>query len=268
MHYRTVHFVVQESEWGQGGKNRPHHYSTTFRGQPSAWGAANYARAIVEKAAELGITVLAITDHNSVSSVEAFRAAAESRGIYIFPGFELASSEGVHVLCIYGPDTTDEVLNRYLGAFGIVDTKPSAGLADQSFAEILAKVREQGGLAIAAHVTNENGLFKVLSGQARIRAWRDRNLVAVQIPGPIEDLPQEIREIIENRNPDYRREQPAEERQAIAVINAKDVAKPAGPRGPRGYVLDQDVRCEYGRPQTGFPRSGLAHSSESQGGRP
>ena len=224
----------------------PHHYSTTFRGQPSAWGAANYARAIVEKASELGITVLAITDHNSVSSVEAFRAAAEGKGIYIFPGFELASSEGVHVLCIYGHDTPNEVLNRYLGAFGIVDTKPSAGLADQSFAEILAKVREQGGLAIAAHVTNENGLFKVLSGQARIRAWRDPNLLALQIPGPIEDLPPEIREIIENRNPDYRREQPAEERQAIAVINAKDVATPEDleDRAATCWIKMSDVSME------------------------
>ena len=227
MHYRTVHFVVQESEWGQEGKNRPHRYGRIFRGQAFTCDAESYARAIVEKAAELGIEVLAITDHNSMSSVEAFRAAAEGKDIYIFPGFELASSEGVHVLCIYGHDTPNEVLNRYLGAFGIVETRPSAGLAAQSFAEILAKVPEQGGLAIAAHVTNENGLFKVLSGQARIRAWRDPNLLAVQIPGPIEDLPQEIREIIESRNPEYRREHPAEERQAIAVINAKDVATPA-----------------------------------------
>jgi hypothetical protein len=204
----------------------PQHYSPTFRGEASTWSAESYARAIVDKAAELGITVLAITDHNSVSNVEAFRAAAEGKGIFIFPGFELASSEGVHVLCIYGPDTPDEVLNRYLGAFGITDTKPAAALADKSFVEILKKVRDQGGLAIAAHATNDGGLFKALTGQPRIHAWQDRNLVAVQIPGPIEDLPQDVRQIIENQNPHYRREHPAEERLAIAAVNAKDVAKP------------------------------------------
>ncbi len=204
----------------------PHHYSTTFRGQASTWNAESYARAIVDKAAQLGITVLAITDHNNASSVGTFRAAAEGKGIHIFPGFELASSDGVHVLCIYGPDTPDEVLNRYLGAFGITDTTPSATLAKKSFSEILEEVREQGGVAIAAHVTHDGGLFNVLKGQVRIRAWQDRNLLAVQIPGAIEDLPQDVRQIIENQNPDYRREHPAEERLAIAVVNAKDVAKP------------------------------------------
>ncbi len=204
----------------------PHHYGTTFRGEAYSGDAAGYARAIVKKAVELEITVLAVTDHNSVSSVGAFRAAAEGKDIYIFPGFELASREGVHVLCIYGPDTADEVLDRYLGAFGIIDTKPSATLADQSFVEILAKVREQGGIAIAAHATNDGGLFNVLKGQPRIRAWQDKNLLAVQIPGAIEDLPQDVRQIIENRNPDYRREHAAEERLAIAVVNARDVIAP------------------------------------------
>jgi hypothetical protein len=210
----------------------PHHYSRTFQGQALDGSAEGYARTIVEKAADLGIEVLAITDHNSVSSVAAFRAVAEGKGIYIFPGFELASSEGVHVLCIYAPDTADEVLNRYLGAFGITDTKPTATLADASFKEILKKVREQGGIAIGAHATNNGGLFQVLQGQARIRAWQDTDLLAIQIPGTIEDLPHDVRQIIENKNPDYRREHPAGERQAIAVLNAKDVACPADLEDP------------------------------------
>lgn len=204
----------------------PHHYSETYRGRISNRDGASHARTIVEKAAELKIDLLAITDHNSASSVGAFRVAAKGTDVHIFPGFELASKEGVHVLCIYGPDTPEEVLNRYLGAFGITDTEPSTKLADQSFSDILAKVREHGGIAIAAHATNDGGLLRVLTGQARIRAWRDTNLLAVQIPGTIGDLPQEVRQIVENQDPNYRREHPAEERLAIAVVNAKDVIKP------------------------------------------
>jgi len=204
----------------------PHHYSGTYRGQDSEGTSAEYARAIVQKAGELDISVLAITDHNHVGGVPDFRAEAERKGIRVFPGFELASSEGVHILCIYPPETEQGQLERYLGEFGIRETAPSSDLADKTFVEILAKVRQQRGLTIAAHVTNDGGLFQTLDGQACIRAWKSSDLLAVQIPGPVEDLPQNARPIIQNKNPDYRREHPAGDDLAVAVVNAKDIARP------------------------------------------
>jgi hypothetical protein len=203
----------------------PHDYATNFRGVAASDGAAAHARAIVEKAVALGISVLAITDHNSVSAVPEFRKAAEGQDVVVFPGFELSSSEGIHVLCIYPPATDQERLGRLLGEFGIRNTGPSAELANLSFVDVLAKVLAQGGIAIAAHVTNDKGLFQALSGQARIRAWQSENLFAIQIPGPIEDLPQDILPIVRNRNPDYARPHAPEEDLAIAAINAKDVVK-------------------------------------------
>lgn len=206
----------------------PHHYRGTYRGQDSQGTAQEYARALVQKAVDLGISVLAITDHNSVRGVPEILAAAEEEeaAIHVLPGFELASSEGVHVLCIYPPETGQEQLGRYLREFGIRETEPSSDPAEKTFVEILAMVRNQGGLTIAAHVTNQGGLFKKLDGQPRMRAWRDVNLLAVQIPGPVEDLPQEVLPIIRNRNPEYRREHPAGDDLAVAVVNAKDIARP------------------------------------------
>jgi len=52
----------------------PHHYGGTFRGQAATSDVATHARAIVDKALSLGISVLAVTDHNDVSGVPAFRA--------------------------------------------------------------------------------------------------------------------------------------------------------------------------------------------------
>jgi DNA repair ATPase RecN len=204
----------------------PHHYSATFRGKGAEGDASAHAKAIVEKAAEIGVSVLAITDHNDVSGVPAFRSAAVDRGIHVFPGFELSSSEGVHILCIYPQDIDDERLGRFLGEFGIRNTSPSSDLSNKSFVEILRHVRQQGGVAVAAHVTNESGLFKVLSGKPRIQAWHAEELLAIQIPGPVEDLLQDVRQIVENKNADYRRAHAAEERLAIAVVNAKDIVKP------------------------------------------
>ncbi|MBI4219015.1 MAG: PHP domain-containing protein [Chloroflexi bacterium] len=204
----------------------PHHYEATFRGKPGSGDARGHAKAIVDKAAEIGVSVLAVTDHNNVSGIPSFRTAAAGHGIHVFPGFEISSSEGVHVLCIYAQDTDDEKLGRFLGEFGITNTTPSSDLAHVGFVAILGRVREQGGVAIAAHVSNDNGLFKVLSGRPRIQAWQAEDLRAIQIPGTVEDLPQDVRQIVENRNADYRRAHAAEDKLAVAVVNAKDVVKP------------------------------------------
>ena len=50
---------------------------------------------------------------------------------------------------------------------------------------------------------------------------------AAQIPGNIDDLPQGYKAIVLSQNPDYERDPP------VALINAKDVAKPEDLRDPR-----------------------------------
>ena len=214
----------------------PHHYSGTFQGQGAGSDPAAYARAIVGKALELDVSVVAVTDHNDVSGVSAFREAASGRDITVLPGFELATTEGIHVLCVYSPETTEEQLGRFLGEFGIRSTEPSAALSDQSFDEVLATVPAQGGIAIAAHATGSKGLLRVLEGQARINAWQNKNLLAIQIPGPIDDLPQDLRQIVGNENAQYRRAHAAGQRQAVAVVNAKDIASP-------GDLMEDAATC-------------------------
>ena len=204
----------------------PHHYSGTYRGQASALDEASYASALIDKAEELDIRVMAVTDHNHVSGVDGIRSEARKRDIHVFPGFELSSTEGIHVLCLYPPETTEAALQRFLGEFGIRETEPSSSRCDKPFSELLARVRDQGGISVGAHVTNDNGLFRVLQGQSRIQAWQDENLFAIQIPGSVQDLPDDIRPIVRNRNPDYRRPYAPEEDLAIAVVNAADVGTP------------------------------------------
>lgn len=209
----------------------PHHYANTYRGQAKGATAAEHARGIVEKALELDIEVLAITDHNHVGGIAEFRAAAEGNPLHVFPGFELASSEGVHVLCIYPPELEQGQLERLLGEFGIRDTTLSPDLtksiANKRFVEVVKTVRQQGGVAIAAHVTTDGGLFRQLEGQTRIQAWRSPDLLAVQIPGPIDDLPQHVRSILRNKDREYARPHPAGDDVAVAAVNAKDITCPA-----------------------------------------
>jgi energy-coupling factor transporter ATP-binding protein EcfA2 len=205
----------------------PHHYANTYRGQKNTGtDEATYVKAIVGKARELGIDVLAITDHNHVGSIQAFRETAKLSAITVFPGFEVSSQEGIHILCLYEIDTPIPNLERYLGELGITDTSPQSTLSKCSFSQVLETVADQGGLTIAAHVTLDDGCLKNLSGQSRIAAWSHPKLLAIQIPGPIGDLPQEYKAIVQNKNPDYRREHAAGRDLAVAVVNAKDVSKP------------------------------------------
>jgi hypothetical protein len=184
----------------------------------------------VERAVELGISVLAVTDHNSVEDIPHFRQAAKEADVsngrlHIFPGFEIASSEGVHLLCIYDPSTSTEQLERFLGEFGITRPESSEELSCKTFGEALALVRRQKGVAIAAHVTQRKGLLTTLSDKACSAAWANEGLLAVQIPGAVEDLPPNWRRIVRNQDPAYRRKGAPERDLALAVVNARDVVE-------------------------------------------
>ncbi|HEX7679550.1 MAG TPA: AAA family ATPase, partial [Thermoanaerobaculia bacterium] len=177
----------------------------------------------MERAVKNKIEVLAVTDHNHAGSVDAFREEGERHGVAVFPGFEISSSEGIHLLCIYPRGVSATQLGRFLGELGIVDTDSSSKLSSKSFSKILELVRERGGVTIAAHATAQNGLLHRLTGQPCIEAWRDPNLLAIQIPGSVDDLPPEKNQIITNRNSEYRRTPSRGAGLALAVLNARDV---------------------------------------------
>ena len=204
----------------------PYHYATTYRGRPPKKDEESYIRDLINKAVELDIRVLAVTDHNHVGAINKIRTAALEHGITVFPGFELSSSEGIHILCLYPPDTIIASLERYLGELGIRDTDPSTQLSSKSFSELLKIVTDQDGITIAAHVTEDKGLLTHTHGQARIKLWQDCNLLAVQIPGRIDDLPNDKKQIICNKLPDYRRSSNPAPDLAIAVVNARDIVEP------------------------------------------
>lgn len=204
----------------------PAHYAKTFRGNDHGMDENAYVTGLLDKCVELGIEVIAVTDHNHAGSIELFKTEAATRGITVFPGFEVASNEGVHILCLYAPDTSDTELQRYLGQLDITNTEPSTSLSRKTFNELLACVKDQGGQTIAAHITHDKGILHTLHGQARINAWRDANLLCVQLPGSVDEAPDDKRPILRNQNADYRRDPSAAEGLAIAVVNACDVTKP------------------------------------------
>lgn len=195
----------------------PVDYNGTYRGAGHSLSEGDYNRELLAKCQDLDIKVVGLADHGSVDSVDALRNVLEPNGIVVFPGFEIASTEKIHMVCLFPEGTTKDQLNRYLGMLGLTNPENKVWPSRQPCLELAEAIRDLGGFWYAAHATQASGILF----QNSIHTWQRSDLVkAAQIPGAVEDLPQGFRDIVLNRDPNWRRER------KIAVINARDVAKP------------------------------------------
>lgn len=197
-------------------------YNGAFRGGGHGLNEAEYNLALLNKCQELDIKVVGLADHGSVDSVDTLRNVLEPHGIAVFPGFEIASTEKIHMVCLFPDGTTKDQLNRYLGKLHLTDPEEKVWPSDLGCLELARIIQDLGGFWYAAHMTGNNGLLRLnQDGGGLVHVWKNHGLVrAGQIPGPIGDLPANYRNIVENKDPNWERER------RIAVINAKDVAKP------------------------------------------
>ncbi len=167
-----------------------------------------------------GIQVVAITDHFRYDASISLAERLKAEGLVVFPGFEANSSEGVHILCIFPPNTTASEMNTLIGACDVRDPKAASPISNKTCEQLFQVVQERGGIAISAHVTASAGLLKTLSGTSRMNAWKSDYHLAAAIPGPIKDVPTGLLQICENTNPDYKRARP------LAFVNAADISNP------------------------------------------
>lgn len=130
---------------------------------------------IVQRAEELALGLIAITDHNSAENVAAVVEAARGHELAVLPGMEVQSKEEVHLLCLF--DTVEQALgwqevvyahlpplknkDEVFGPQFVVDaTGDFLRYNDRllltsvslSVEEIARAVHERKGLCIASHV--------------------------------------------------------------------------------------------------------------------
>jgi len=93
---------------------------------------------IVERARQLGLNAVAITDHDELEGSR--RAQALSvEGIQVIPGVEITSQEG-HILCLGSTDLPDGVVGHFLRPESL---RPAA--------EVVDAIHAAGAIAVAAH---------------------------------------------------------------------------------------------------------------------
>ena len=141
-------------------------------------------RAMAARAKELGIGVLALTDHNSALNCPALADACAEAGIGFIPGIEVSSIEECHVVCLF-PEVgaalefglaIERRLPRIaydpekMGDQVIVDVEDAVigmvehylGMAvEMSLDEVAALATGIGGIAIPAHI--DRRMFSVKS---------------------------------------------------------------------------------------------------------
>tara|TARA_R110000796_G_scaffold248027_1_gene374225 strand:+ start:707 stop:3388 length:2682 start_codon:yes stop_codon:yes gene_type:complete len=192
-----------------------------YRGQQQTISEDDYNQQLLEAALEAGIEIIGLADHGSVDAVDKLRRLFMENGIVVFPGFEIASSEKIHFVCLFDENKSSQELERVLGSLRLLDPQDGICPSRLSAEQLIDEVEQQDGFIFAAHCTNDNGVLKI--GQMN-HVWQHKELRAAQIPGPVEDLrgveSDFYRKVFLNKDPNYRREHP------IAAINAADVSKP------------------------------------------
>ncbi|HFX6305741.1 TrlF family AAA-like ATPase [Acinetobacter baumannii] len=191
-----------------------------YRGQEQSLSEAEYNQQLLNAALEAGVEVIGLADHGSVDQIDALRKLFNQNGIVVFPGFEIASSEKIHFVCLFDESKTCQELERILGRLDLLDPEDGILPTNLSSSQLIDKVNEIGGFIYAAHCTNDDGVLK----RRMNHVWQHKGLLAAQIPSSIEDLRgienDFYRKVFLNKDPNYCRER------EMAAINAADVAKP------------------------------------------
>lgn len=122
-------------------------------------------QAIVDSAVKQGLSVIAITDHNSNKNVEpAINYASEyyPGRILVVPGVEVTTAHG-HLLVYFAPERATDLL-KFLsrldltGEMGDDNTRTAKSMADT-----IGEAEKLGGICIAAHIDREKTGFDMFA---------------------------------------------------------------------------------------------------------
>lgn len=118
-----------------------------------------------------GSDCVAITDHNSGAWIDSLKEElasmasekprhADFRELHLFPGAELTSSEGIHILAVYGPEEGAAKIHGLLAlARYNNDANNAHGLCQEGASAICDHIHQTGGAVVFAHAEEINGIF-------------------------------------------------------------------------------------------------------------
>lgn len=138
----------------------------------------------VEAARDAGLHAVAVTDHNTAAGIDHLQrvAAQVENAPVLFPGVELTTGDGCHLLLMMDPGRERRHIEDLLSKLEVpVDGRrsPESG-SPLSTRQVLDRC-DDGVIVIASHVNGPRGLLTAHTGLPRIRALRSRRLAAVEV---------------------------------------------------------------------------------------
>jgi ABC-type lipoprotein export system ATPase subunit len=132
----------------------------SYGGSHDVTDATATPEAIVHTAVANGLSIIAIADHNAITSVEPAVTAALSHDLLVVPAVELSTMQG-HLLC-YLPDV--QRLNQFIAQLGVRDAGTPTSRVENSMLDCLNKLEAFDGFGVLAHVDGPKGLEVEMPG--------------------------------------------------------------------------------------------------------
>lgn len=120
--------------------------------------AAATPHAIVEKAADLNVSIIALADHNEISNVRGAVTAGLAKGVLVVPAVELSTPEG-HLLCYF---PTADALETFFAKLSIADRRTPQCRCRTGIFECLDAAAAYGGFGILAHVDSAGSFEEII----------------------------------------------------------------------------------------------------------
>jgi hypothetical protein len=168
---------------------------------------------VLRRAAERGLDIIGITDHNTVAGIDAIRRRIQElellerlgrlrgdekneldeyrrlgRDLLILPGFEFTATLGFHILGVFPPETSVRELEHILLSLRVPADRLDVGSTEVgATSDVLTAYRiiaDAGGLVIAAHANSTHGVALRgydFGGQTKIAYTQDPNLHALEV---------------------------------------------------------------------------------------
>ncbi len=195
--------------------------------------ADSFAQACFQKE----LNIVGITEHNFLSRdfIPYLKTSFDNlyqqknHRVILFPGFEFEAAgvgRGVHVLCLFEPDSDLEKLDNILTECGVgfPRVKPNGQLekSDKNLKDILKIVQDKhSGIVIMPHATSNDGIFdnESISEWLQQDQFANPDLLAIEVPKPVHLMSKGYQRLLaaeDNCQPEWKRERP------IATVMSSD----------------------------------------------
>jgi len=137
----------------------------------------------VDRAIEQGLNCVAVTDHNTGTSIDAIKEAAKDKNLTVFPGVEITcDSAKVHLLILFDVTKTSADISDFLVRADIKrdDFGKQTASTVKSIFDIATLANKDGAIVIPAHIDEYNGLGDV-SVENLKKFFSEYNINAVQV---------------------------------------------------------------------------------------